>query len=58
MVWFWEKMGVSPEMIELLCKINNPVDYGHTEYFGYELKLDAGIGRGEGHCSLKIKKKN
>ena len=57
MVWFWEKMGVSPEMIERLCKINNPVDYGHTEYFGYELELDPGISRGEGHCNLKIRKK-
>lgn len=57
MVWAWEKMGVPPEMIERLCKINNPVDYGQTEYFGYELDLDPGIGRGEGHCSLKIKTK-
>jgi hypothetical protein len=57
LVFGWQRMGVEPKMIERLCKIANQVDYGNAESFGYELKMDPGLGRGAQRCTLVIRKK-
>jgi hypothetical protein len=57
LVWRWEQMGIDPQMIERLCKIANQVDYGNVESFGFDLKMDPGLGRGDARCALIVRRR-
>lgn len=53
----WQEMGLSDEMIDLLCDIAMEGDRGEAETLGMELDLEKTIGRGDGVCRLTFRKK-
>ena len=52
----WEKMGLAPERVELLCDIAMDGDRALLELLGFSMKLPCTLARGDGDCTLHYSK--